>query len=79
MRVTYSFVSFLSLLLFAGCVRTSVMPFSADTFQITTSAAPVCGGVGAQRIATEDAAIATIQNGFDSLIILGAQARDNVG
>lgn len=27
MRVTYSFVSLFSLLLFAGCVRTSVMPF----------------------------------------------------
>jgi hypothetical protein len=55
------------------------MPFSADTFQITASAAPVCGEVGAQRVAMVDAAIATIQNGYDGFVIQGAQAQDNVG
>ena len=67
------------LMCLTGCVGTSVMPFSANTVQITTSAAPVCGGGGAQRVAMTDAAIATISGGYDSFTIDGAQAQNNVG
>lgn len=63
----------------SGCVGTSVMPVSGNTFEITASAAPVCGAIGAQSVASRDAAIATIRNGFDAYIILGGQAQDNVG
>jgi len=62
----------------SGCVSTSVTPFAADTVQINTSADPVCGGEGAQKVAMTDAAIATINSGYDSFIILGAQAQNNV-
>jgi len=67
------------LLSLPGCVGTSVMPFSANTVQITTSAAPACGQSGAQRVAMTDAAITTITSGYDSFIVGGAQAENNVG
>jgi hypothetical protein len=55
------------------------MPLAGNTFQITASAAPVCGAAGAEAVASRDAAIATIRNGFDSYVIVGGQAQDNVG
>lgn len=63
----------------AGCARTSVMPLSADTVQITVSAAPVCGAAGAQSVAVKQAAVETIRQGFDRFIIIGGQAQNNVG
>lgn len=62
-----------------GCVDTSVMQFSANTVQITTSAVPACGQSGAAKVAMIDAAITTITSGYDSFIINGAQAQNNVG
>jgi hypothetical protein len=62
----------------SGCVSTSVMPFSENTVQISTSADPVCGGAGAQKVAMTDAAITTIKSGYDSFIIQGSQAQNNV-
>jgi hypothetical protein len=62
----------------AGCVRTSVMPMSADTFQITARAAPVCGGEGAERVAFRQAAIETIRRGYDRFVIMNGLAQNNV-
>jgi len=66
------------LLALSNCVRTGVMPLSANTIQISVSAAPACGAAGAQQIAAKDAAVATLQNGFDGFIILSGEAQNNV-
>lgn len=63
----------------AGCANSAVMPLAADTIQITSSAAPVCGPIGAQNVALRRAAIETLQRGFDRFVIVGAQAQNNVG
>ena len=58
----------------AGCAHPSVMDLDANTVQVSTNAAPICGGEGAQKAAVKLAAIETIKHGFDRYIILGAQA-----
>lgn len=45
------------------------MPLAKNLVQITSSAAPVCGVAGAQRVATARAAIETIKNGYERFII----------
>jgi len=54
------------------------MPISADTVQITTSAAPLCGPAGAQSVALKRAAVETIARGFDRFIIAGAGYQNDV-
>jgi hypothetical protein len=54
------------------------MPLSQDTFRLLTSAAPVCGPVGAQNVAIRRAAIETINRGFDRFVILDAASADTV-
>ena len=44
-----------------------------------TSAAPVCGATGAQKVAVQQAAVETIKRGFDRFIVLGGQSQNNVG
>ena len=63
----------------AGCAHSSAMPIAADTLEITSSAAPVCGAAGAQSVAVRRAAIETINHGYDSFIVINASAQSNVG
>ena len=65
-------------LIFAGCAHQSSMMLDANTAQISTSAAPVCGVAGAQRVAATNAAIETIRQGFDKYTIEGGQASSDV-
>jgi hypothetical protein len=62
-----------------GCVGSSVMPFSANTVQITTSGDKNCSDAGVQKVAMTDAAITTIKNGFDSFMIVSGQNQDTSG
>lgn len=62
----------------SGCVQTSTIPLRADMIQISTSAAPICGAQGAQQASLKQAAIETINRGFDRFIIVGADAQNNV-
>jgi hypothetical protein len=62
-----------------GCTNSSAIPLSADTVQITTSAAPVCGATGAQSVAIRRAAIETITRGYDSFVVVGGGYQNNVG
>jgi hypothetical protein len=48
-----------------GCASSSVMRYTSDTVAINTSAAPVCGEAGAQRVAIQRAAVETIRQGYD--------------
>jgi hypothetical protein len=69
---------FAAALILGACARSSTIPLSADTFQLLTSAAPVCGTAGAQTVAVRRAAIETINRGFDKFVILNAAAANNV-
>jgi len=79
MRASQGLAVLVGALALGGCTHTAVMPVAGNTFVITASAAPICGAGGAQAVASRDAAIATIRNGFDSYVILDGQAQDNVG
>ena len=69
-----NFATLAACLAIVGCVRSAVMPLAADTVQITTDAAPVCGRTGAQNVAFQRAAVETIKRGFDKFIVLGGQS-----
>ena len=62
----------------SACAGTNTIRTSQDTAIVQASAAPVCGGIGAARVAQKQAAIETIKAGFDRYIIVGAAAADNV-
>ena len=72
-------LAILSAFLLGGCASSSVMQLDSNTVQITTSAAPVCGSQGAQQVAQKRAAYETLKRGFDRYMIVGAQAKSNVG
>lgn len=65
-------------LVLAGCAGTSTIPLSQDSFQITASAAPICGALGAQQVAFKQAAAETIRRGYDRFQIMGGQASASV-
>ena len=55
------------------------MPINGDTIQLTAGAAPVCGAVGARRVAARQAAVETIRRGFDKFVILDGAYQNSVG
>ncbi|MCV0395915.1 MAG: hypothetical protein K5872_06625 [Rhizobiaceae bacterium] len=62
----------------SGCVGTNTVQTSADTVIIQTRAAPICGTAGAARTAQKQAAIATINAGYDRYVIYDAASSSNV-
>lgn len=56
-----------------GCARTSTIPLSQDTFQLTSRTAPICGSGGAEQVAFKQAAAEVIRRGHDKFIIVGGQ------
>lgn len=68
----------LSALTLAACTSSDTIRTSANTAIVRTSAAPVCGGAGAARVAQKQAAIETIKAGFDRYIIMDAASANNV-
>lgn len=58
----------------SGCATQNAMPLGNDMMQIDVSAAPVYGRAGAQRMAMETAAKATVQAGYDKFIVMGNNA-----
>jgi hypothetical protein len=61
-----------------SCTSSSSVRTSQNTAIVQTSAAPVCGGTGASKVAEKEAAIETLKAGFDRYIIVGAASADNV-
>jgi Protein of unknown function (DUF3987) len=61
-----------------GCARSSSMPLSQDTVQITSSAALACGKTGAQKVAYQRAAVETIRRGYDRFVIIGGDAQSDI-
>lgn len=64
--------------LLTACAASSTIRTSANTAIVQTSAAPVCGGVGAAAVAQKQAAIETLKAGFDRYIIADAAASNDV-
>ena len=62
----------------SSCTGTDTIQTSADTAIIQTRAAPICGSGGAARSAQKQAAIETLRSGYDSYIIYGAEASNDV-
>lgn len=71
-------ILFVAMVFVSACARTSVTPIAQNQVLIKTSAAPVCGSGGSQSVASDMAAIATLRNGYERYIILGAQGENNV-
>ena len=67
----------LTALLLAGCVETSVMPLSTDTFQINATSDQDCGKSGAQKVAVQVAALETIKRREERFIILGSDGQSS--
>jgi len=61
-----------------ACARSETIRTSGNTVLIQTSAAPICGGQGAARVAATTAAIETIRAGYDRYIITGGASANNV-
>lgn len=61
-----------------ACAGSEAIRTSANSMVIQTSAAPICGGQGAIRVAQQMAAIETIRAGYDRYIITGGQTQNNV-
>lgn len=66
------------LLVVVGCARAGVMPLAQDTVQITSSAAPICGRIGAQNVALQRAAVETIRRGYDRFVIVGGESETDI-
>lgn len=71
-------LSLAALVVLAGCAGTNAVRTSQDTVIIQASAAPVCGSIGAARVAQRQAAIETLKAGYDRYVIVGAAAANNV-
>jgi hypothetical protein len=73
-------IKLLCVALFAlvACARSEAVRTSANTMIVSTSAAPVCRGSGALRVAQQVVAVETIRAGYDRYIITGGQAQNNV-
>lgn len=63
----------------AGCASSTTMPVAQDIVVISSQAAPVCGSVGAQKVAIKQAAVETIRRGYDRYLIVGGEYRNDVG
>ena len=59
-----------------GCTQTDSIKVSENQAIISTSAAPICGGAGAGRVAQKMAAIETIRAGYDRYVVVGANRDD---
>jgi len=62
----------------SGCAAASTIQTSKNTAIVQSSAAPACGGMGAARVAQKQAAIATLNAGYDRYIIVDAASANNV-
>lgn len=51
---------------------------AGDTVMIKTNAAPICGSSGAARASSQMAAVETLRAGYDSYVIVGQEAQNNV-
>lgn len=65
-----------ALVALSSCAASSSMRVSQNEMIIKTRAAPICGDIGAMKVAQKQAAIETIKAGYDRYVILGQQSQD---
>lgn len=68
-----------SALFLAGCATQNAMHLRNNMMQIDVSAAPVYGRAGAQRMAMQKAAQATLDAGFDKFIVVSTHSWNESG
>ncbi len=61
-----------------GCAGSTVTPVAQNQFILSTSAAPVCGSLGASKIAAKMAAVETLRRGYPRFLIIGMAGQNNV-
>lgn len=66
-------LAIVSILFLSGCATANTTPLAQNMVQISARSAPVCGSAGAQKAMFRQAAVETINRGFDRFVILGAQ------
>ena len=64
------FIALAVVMTLLGCARTSVVQLSENQARILVDAATVCGPTGAQHVAYQQAAVATISLGYDRFRVL---------
>lgn len=74
MRTAIPFVLAIAL---AACSKTNVVPLSADSIRVAVDAIPACGSTGAQKLAVDTAAVATVRRGFDRFAIVSFSERSD--
>ena len=62
-----------------ACAYSSVQDMSRSTFQISTTAAPVCGKSGAAKVASKIAAIEVIKRGGDRFLLATSENSKSFG
>ena len=67
-----------ALLFLASCVSVSTVPMANDLVQVTASVDLECGAASGEKIALRQAAVETIQRGYDRFYVVDSQARDDV-
>lgn len=77
-KISTGCILLLSALVLTACTSSNAIRTSSNTAIIQTSAAPICGGVGAARVAQQQAAIETIKAGYDRYVIMDAASASNV-
>ena len=68
--MTNTFLILISLFIFTGCAKTSVMPLGNGFVQIDAEAPPVLGRTGAQKAAIKKAAETTLSYGKSSFVVV---------
>ncbi|MBO3760353.1 hypothetical protein [Ciceribacter sp. L1K22] len=68
----------IGLLALASCAQSDTMRTSSNEMVVSTRAAPICGGMGAAKVAQRVAAIETLKAGYDRYVILGADRYNDV-
>ncbi len=60
-----------------GCASSSITRLAKNRAVVSTSAAPVCRTTGAESVANQMAAIATIQAGYQRFVVVGFGSENN--
>ena len=68
------FVGFAASVALSACASTSIQDMSRNTFQVSTTTAPICGKSGASKVSSKVAAIEVIRRGGDRFVIESAQS-----
>lgn len=73
------FLTTIASLSLTACAFSSVQDMSRSTFQVSTTAAPICGKSGAAKVASKLAAIEVIKRGGDRFLLATSENSKSFG